>query len=333
MLAAREGVSALALERVISGDIACPTIVRYGLTVAARTNAARSLLLQAETCRVLAHLADAGLPSLLLKGSALAYWLYPSAHLRECVDIDLLLASQAAAEQAARHLEALGYERQMRALPGDLTTYELTCIRQVAGVPVEVDVHWGIGGAPVYASRLEVPELFAGSVLLPRLSPFARGLKPAHALMHAVMHRALNLHLVGDRLKWLHDVHLLAGHFSAVDWQFILEIAGERGLADTCLAAFEASRDTLGTGIPTDVIEGLATAARTEPLQAARMSQWRYIQWRNLRALPNWCTRLRWMWQRIMPSPGYLQDMYGEQGGRAGSWWRYLRHGLGKFRG
>ena len=63
------------------------------------------------------------------------------------------------------------------------------------------------------------------------------------------------------------------------------------------------------------------------------MTQWPYIQWRNLLALPDWGTRLRWLWQRLLPTQGYMRDMYGEQRGWAGSWWCHLTHGLGKLRG
>ena len=52
----------------------------------------QSLWLRAETTRLLAALHAAGLRVLVLKGVALASWLYPAAHLRDCGDLDLLLA-------------------------------------------------------------------------------------------------------------------------------------------------------------------------------------------------------------------------------------------------
>ncbi len=81
----------------------------------------------AELREVLAALAGAGLPVLLLKGAALAYTLYPEPHLRERCDTDLLLPSRDEAERAWRVLQTLGYQRP-NAVSGDLIVHELGCL-------------------------------------------------------------------------------------------------------------------------------------------------------------------------------------------------------------
>ncbi len=327
--AAAQGVSALAYERVARNEMVCSREIRDGLADIARQDAVRNLLLESETRQVIGLLHDAGLPTMLLKGSALACWLYPSPHLRARADIDLLMETQDAAERAVTVLARLSYQRRERVLPGDLTTCEITCVRDVAAAPVEVDLHWGIGGAPVYFSCVSPGELFGSAQHLSRLSPYAYGPEPVHAFLHAAMHRVLNMHLEDDRLKWIHDFHLLAQHFSEAHWCRLLELAGGRGLAGTCLSALEASQTTFSTFVPVQVKLALTDLSRKEQLAVSRMDWWPYIQWSNLRALPDVSTRCRWMLQRLRPSPRYMQDTYGKS--TFGSWSLYLRHGFHKF--
>ena len=93
--------------------------LREAMTRHAYQAVAVELMRAAELRDVLAALAQADLPVLLLKGAALAYTLYPEPHLRDRCDTDLLLPSREEAEQAWRVLQTLGYQRP-NAVPGDL---------------------------------------------------------------------------------------------------------------------------------------------------------------------------------------------------------------------
>jgi Uncharacterised nucleotidyltransferase len=334
MLAAtgEEGVAALvdSALRSATGKSNLPKAFVAGLTTAARVEVAITLLREAECRRILECLGAKCLPVLLLKGSSLAYWAYDSAHLRSCADIDLLVTSPEAAEAAAAALQGLGQERIARVVPGDSTTYELTCVRLVGRVRLEADLHWGIGGAPIFADRIAIAELFDDSIPLPRLAPEARAIGPVHAYAHACMHRALQLHLgTGDRLKWLYDLHLLAEHVTVSDWDRLATLCEQRGLAGTCLHAMHASAALFATRIPAAIAERLTTARRTEKLDIERMYDWGYVQRMNFLALPSARQRLIWLKQRLLPSRAYRQDMYG--GGRWTSLGRYLHSGLRKL--
>ncbi|KAB2931876.1 MAG: nucleotidyltransferase family protein, partial [Candidatus Contendobacter sp.] len=88
-----------------------PETLREAMTRHAYQAVAVELMRAAELRDVLAALAQAGLPVLLLKGAALAYTLYPEPHLRDRCDTDLLLPSRDEAERAWRVLQTLGYQR------------------------------------------------------------------------------------------------------------------------------------------------------------------------------------------------------------------------------
>ena len=311
--AQREGVLALLGQR--AGQIAgAPPEFLQAVAASERALAASSLLLQAECRRVLAVL-PRELPVLLLKGSSLAYWLYTQPFLRECSDIDLLLPARADAEHAAACIGALGYT--MHHQPDDLA-HELLCRRELDnGMQVDLDVHWRLANAPVFANLFSFDELQEASIALPKLGPNARGLGPVHAFIHACLHRAINVYTgIGDRLKWLYDLHLLAGQFDANNWRVLEKTCVERRISGLCAEGIEAAATWFGPLAPPSVLEALNAARSHDRLDARRLGEWRYMQWHNLAALPDWRTRLRWLWQSLSPPTGYLEELYGPDQGR-----------------
>ena len=313
-MARQEGVISL-VDRGLQqqGDTVLPYLHEV-FRDATRRIVGSALLRDAECRRALATL-PADMPVLVLKGSALAYWLYPQPFLRECSDIDLLLPTRAHAEQAAERLGALGYA--MHHQPDDLA-HELLCRRTLGnGMQIDLDVHWRLANAPVFAELFSFDELLAASMALPALGPNARGLEPVHAYLHACLHRALNVYTgIGDRLKWLYDLHLLAAHFQPGDWRALQVICEERRISGVCAEGIEAAAMAFGPVVPHSVLAALNAARPHDCIDARRLGEWRYMQWQNLAALPSWGTRLRWLWQSLSPPTGYLQELYGPERGR-----------------
>ena len=269
---------------------------------------------ESETRRVLSVMAKSGLPGLLLKGSALAYWAYPEPHLRCCSDVDLLLASRESAEILANQLVLAGYERAETL--GDLVAYELMCHRKVAGGwRVEIDVHWRMANSPLFSDAFPFAELMAESLPIPALAPNARGLGPVHALLHACIHRAINLAGGGDgdKLKWLYDLIVLIDGFAPADWQKMVQIAIDKKLAGVVLSGLEKAAATFQRELPADIVATLRQAAASEPLNAQRLSDWRYMERKTFETLPGTGMRLRWLWQRLFPSRDQLVHLYGDE--------------------
>ena len=328
-----EGIAALVNQQASTRlDVwQLPQEFVQGLAATTRSEIVSNLLRESECRRVLDYLAEANLSALLLKGSALAYWAYDQPWLRPCVDIDLLFASRGDVEKALVTLGKCGYTPVSRAVPGDLIYYELGCSRAVGGTRVWVDMHWNIGGSPLFADRFSNDELFAASIPLPKLAADARAIGPVHAYLHNCTHRALQLHLgTADRLKWHCDLHRLAGSFSAADWDQLAALCEERALAGVCQDAMETSAALFRTSIPPSIASRLTLARRSEKLDIQRMHSWKYMEYMNFRALPTLKQRLRWLRQRALPHRVYLDDMYG---GRWAGYGRYLRKGLRKFLG
>jgi hypothetical protein len=322
-----EGVTALVARQLALGE---ESPLRHAFADAARGVAAVSLLHAAECRRIFALLDRAGIPALLLKGPALAAWLYPAPYLRECGDIDLLLPSRAEVARAARvfgqHGYDSGYEQGEQA-------YELVCRRDLsASMQVDIDLHWALNNAPVFAGMLAFDELRPAAIALPSVAPNALGLAPAHALLHACMHRAINLYTgIGDRLKWLYDLHLLAGRLSAEEWTTLLEFCRRRDVGSVCLSGLDAAAEWFGPAAPADAMAALRSMPLGTGVDGTRLQDWHYMHRMNLRALPGWRARLSWLARKAFPTIPHMREMYGNHG-VPGLWRARVRELLRKAR-
>lgn len=334
-LARREGVLPL-LEAALRASPQWPELpqaFRYGLQAEVRQAIGLDLFRRHELARVAAALAAGGLRVLLLKGNALGLWLYPQPHLRVTRDIDLLFASRAEADRAVDLLSPLGYEAEPD--PGRLFFERKSTLRVDGRSRCELDLHCRPLNAPLFAEALPFQRLWSQAQPLPGLPDGIRGLSPVHAVLHACLNRVLDIQ-TGEpqRLKLLFDVHLLAARLEAGHWIELVGQARARGIAGGCLRVFDETSALFDTRFPDDVLEDLRRAAASEALDWTRLTDWRYMQWRNFLAVPGWRARLRWLWERLFPTRSRLlgrRNRYGE-----GHWMllllRRLRYGIRRLR-
>ena len=320
------------LDPKLEGSV--PAALRECFATAARECAAQSLMREGECRRILVRLAEAGIEVLLLKGSALAYWAYASPYLRDCSDIDLLFRSRTEVDQCVGILADFRFDPRERVLPGGLISFELTCVRDRRdGIPLEIDLHWQLSSAPMFAYRFDFDELASTSIALPRLAPTARGLSAVYAYLHACMHRVQNMAWGGgNSLKWLFDLNVLGRGFTAGEWGEFAATAIDRSLAAVCQDAIAASTAIFGDHVPAYVHSALREAARREVMDVSEMHRWSYVQWMNFLAFPTTGQRLRWLRQRVLPDIAYMQERYGG-GGLLPMLGVRLRDGLRRLRG
>jgi hypothetical protein len=309
--------------------------LQHALASRARLCAGRSMLCVSEARKVQQALAEAGIPCLWLKGVALGQWLYPSMHLRDIADIDLLLPDHATLLRAAEVVGALGYALPNPHIAGDLVVHELLAYSERTGL--ELDLHWDLSNNALFARRLCWEELAVAAIALPVLGPQARGLSPDHALLHACFHLAAGrLTWRRERLRWLHDIHLLASRFNAAGWQPVIAAATSARLADPVAYALRASRVTFGTDVDPSALAALDAAAAREAVRSDRLHRWGAYQLACWRRWPDLATRLRWLRQLLFPDASHLRARYGGEGAsplritarRLGDgfrrWWGYV---------
>ena len=273
----------------------------------------------------------AGIRALLLKGNAIAQWLYPEPYLRPSSDIDLLLPSRADAERAACAAQPLGYALGFQPKGSN---FEMTAQRVVDGVSrSELDLHCRLLNSAAYAEIFSFDELWQESIALPALGEGLRGLSARHALAHACLNRALDMQIgMPDQLKLLYDIHLMLGRMHEADWADFLAMAKRKAINGICLRSIVDARTRFHSVVPASVMNTLHHEARSEPIDWHRLDDWRYMQRQNMKALPTTGARLRWLWQRLVPSTSHLRHMYGE-GGWLKLMGRRLWRGVGRLLG
>jgi hypothetical protein len=274
---------------------------------------------------VLAALADAGVRTLLMKGSALAYDVFDSPDLRPRGDTDLLVEPAAFADARAALL-AIGFEER-------LTSGDEHGVRQQGfarvdrfGVEHMYDVHWAIANTPVFADVLRLDEIEA--VPLPRISEHAFALPRVEALLLACIHRVAHHH-DSERLLWLCDIDLLRARMSADDHARFWRRAADRRVAGVCARSIELAEEWLGRE-PAHCAEdylGDNELAQSEPSRRFLNRRITYggVTLANLRALP-WRARFQRLRQLAFPPASFMQQSFPSRS-RAALPWLYVYRG------
>lgn len=199
--------------------------------------------------RVLSNaLFEAELCSLVFKGGALAYNLYPKSFLRVRCDVDLLFASRAAAERAWGLLQGLGYSRD-NAVDGTLVTSEFCAYKPGIGGAILVDIHWNTNNA-IHCRSLSFDELYTESGVVDELGAGFRAPCLIHSFVlachHRIAHRTEGRH---NRLIWLYDLHLMLNKFGETEKRQLVDIIERHDIAPVCLDGILASVEYFGTEV------------------------------------------------------------------------------------
>jgi hypothetical protein len=296
-----------------------PRDVLESIARAAQAEAARELLRQRETARVLDALATRGVQSVLFKGTALAYGVYDSPSFRPRGDTDLLIRREDV-EPAREALAALAYQAPLYC-DGDVLFCQFELAREDHfGVIHAFDIHWKISTQALFADLLSYDELTAQAVAVPALGPHARAASPPHALLIACVHAAMH-HRNVERIIWLYDLHLLAARLGPADWDRFVALACDRRMGAIAAHALTRARTRLRTPLPDSAIEALAAGSAADP-SAAYLDpdrHWHDELISNLRGMGRPADRWRLLREVLLPSPAYMRRAYGMESGVLGT--------------
>ncbi len=298
----------------------------HELTQSAHTDTLEQLAMLAEQAKVFRALTEANFPFLVLKGGALAHWLYPQATLRVITDLDILLPGKQHLAVLQSVLSELGYA------PVQGNAMAIESAFEKAGGPYgqySVDAHWRLFNSMQLQQLFSYHELQAEAQLLPG-QPGVFGLGPVHALFNACGHRAIGLSQRGiqglqaaNALRWLWDMHALAQSFTEQQWQQVLTLSAEKQLSALMAEALATAQQYFGSPLPETLLQALHRQSGTEVHQLRTFSHWRRYQWREfLASAPHWSGRFRWLQHTVFLDSPSIQARYGQHGGRVG---RYLR--------
>lgn len=327
----RHGVCALVLEhRAELADGRFPQPVLAVADSETKRLAAVEMLRRTEAAAVATRLASADIRALFLKGTALAYSLYPGPQYRPRADSDILVppSRRFPAESV---LSAIGY-RPAAMIRGELVMNQLI-LRKTdrLGVDHTIDLHWKLANPHAFANLFTFDELFSRREAVPLLGPDAFTLAPIDALLYACVHRIAH-HGGHDRMIWLYDIHTLLAGRSGADWNQIINRAVEKGIGTVCLSGFDAAESVFGTTMPPRARELLqsridAGSERSTAAFLARNRRRTDALLSDLRSL-TWRGRVRLLREMAFPDTDYMLRRYHASGRRVLPL-LYLRRAIG----
>ncbi|MEP7305048.1 MAG: nucleotidyltransferase family protein [Acidobacteriota bacterium] len=287
-----------------------PETVREEIASRACAAAAEELLRQSETIATLTALGSAGVPLVILKGTALAYTVYTVPSCRPRVDTDLMIP-RALVGRASRVMEDLGYTASVNS-GGERLFAQFQFWREDAyGVQHAFDFHWKISTQPMFADVLTPEELAAESVPVAALGPYARAAGHVHALVLACIHPAMH-HRNAEHLTWMSDIRLLASGLSEADFDRLAALALAREVAAVCVHELLRARSRFTFNLPPRVVTALA-AVTDEPSAAYLRQSRRWLDelMSSIQSLPRLRDRVGLLREVAFPRPAYVLAAYG----------------------
>ncbi|MFL6246096.1 MAG: nucleotidyltransferase family protein [Thermoanaerobaculia bacterium] len=260
--------------------------------------------------------------ALILKGTALAYDLYPAPELRPRSDTDLLIA-RADLPKVREAMLALGFEENVTS--GDEHGLRQAVFTRAPGMVY--DVHWSATNVPAFDAVLRYDDLRTRSLPLPRLGPHARGLSDVDALLLACIHRVAHHH-DSDRLIWLVDIDLLRRRMSRGEHERFWRVAAEGRVVGVCERSI-AVADAWLSNEPHDRAEEFLSQderMREEPSRVFLDREITHggVMAASLRALP-WRQRVERLWQLAFPPAEFIRRRFGARHAWSLPWWYVYR--------
>jgi hypothetical protein len=280
--------------------------IRDGLRAIAIRAAAGETSRLTDLRAVLAAFEAKSIRVLIIKGTGLAYDIYPSPELRPRGDTDLLIA-ESDLDSVRTILHGRGYT-------SPLTSGDTLAVRQQSftrGGHV-YDVHWDVANSPIVRDALPFAELLRRAIAVPRIAPNAFAPSHVDALLLACIHRVAHHHDI-ERLIWLYDIHLLREAMSAEEHARFWRLAADRRVVAICERSIELADDWFAAAPHDRASDWLSEAERTrdEP-SAAFLDHGRSrgaLLTGDFKAL-SWRGRLRRVRELALPPPAFMRQSF-----------------------
>lgn len=265
--AARHGLIPLLLRRLKAlPEGLAPVEVLTPLRRAETAALAVNQLMYEELARIVEALDGRTVPSLVLKGPALAATIYSDRDTRLFNDLDLMIRDKDWGD-ALEVLVALGYRPEGWAGPelpprldlNDALDHDMWFTRPGVRVELKLDLlELGI--------RMRVPDdVWWSSRLVTHRGMRIRVLGPEHQLLHLCVH--LNRHGY-RRLVWWHDIGLLLDR-EDIDWARFTGMARVEGVTVAVFNTLKSVRRVLGAAVPEEALASVRPSGSRQRLWAS----------------------------------------------------------------
>ncbi|MEK6634341.1 MAG: nucleotidyltransferase family protein [Nitrospirota bacterium] len=290
---------------------ALPPLLHAHLKQAARETTARNLFLTSELCTIVKALDCHGIPSIPIRGPALAHQLYDDPFLRPAEDLDLLVHRHDLPAVAAI-LTQQGY-RSVEHRQGFLETfsYSLEFVHPVSGLYVEP--HWSLVYPP-YVGTVDMAPVWARAVRQQVAGIPMLGL----GLIDLVIHLCVHLLHRGDQVPflWLYELdRLLREKQSTMDWDQFVRVAHTMGQGLLVAQALSKVIEHCNTPLPPSLHAQLTLSPHSSSLPTIGLLLTRgqvngREEFAALWALRGLRSKLRYVLGLLFPSPDFMLRRY-----------------------
>jgi hypothetical protein len=253
---------------------AVPAPVRNALRERCERVVRSNLYLSSQLVEIAGALDRAGVPSLALKGPAVAVTLYDSLFLREFGDLDLLVKSEDVG-RATRVVESLGFAPWMTVSGAQeevLQRAEYSRPFTRSADDLDLDLHWDLA-RNFFRGRVEAASLWADTTSFTLHGREVMCLPADLQLLALCVHGAKHGPFPWPRLKWICDVAEFVRRSEAFDWDALVARARTLGCRRTLLFGLAVSRPLLDGVLPPPVERELTNEPQVERL-ASRVWVW-----------------------------------------------------------
>ncbi len=218
-------------------------------------------------------LAGGGIPTIALKGPALAVALYSSLSLREFGDLDLLVRREDV-PQAVKILRDRGFEpwkEPLGAQDGVVRRFEYSRSFTRRSDDIDLDLHWEIAKG-FFKSRFNSDVLWKSGEVISIHGREIRGLPPFYMLLLLAVHGAKHGPFPWPRIKWICDMAEFTRAYPDFDWPHALRVSEEFRCRRMLLLGLALAAELMD-GLPPPVQREVEAAPRVRSL-ANRIWQW-----------------------------------------------------------
>ncbi len=197
--------------------------------------------------------------SVLFKGAANAYLLYPKPELRQHADIDVLIDANDY-DLVIDVLIAEGFDIDP-IKPTKFGPYQTTAKLKQPGQPnVMVDLHWKINNRLLLADVIALADVWEDALPIEQYGEHAYGFDFEHALLACCIHEAGSLAVERGKLIGLYDAYLLADKLGDTGLSNVLEKASTKNILTICKDYLRMSISMFGNEGQIETLEELISS-------------------------------------------------------------------------
>ena len=293
-----------------------PPETEQKLEGAYKNNRYRNIYLYSEWKAILHRFEVVGISNILLKGAAISKEIYGDIALRPSFDLDLLVCP-VDTERALEELTSLGFKTVMAERgPDSVFLYENEMALDKSGpIRTAIEIHWSLIDSPYYQHYLPMDWFWQTAREVDFFGAPTQILSPEGQLLHLCAHLAL--HHSGEGLLWQHDIaEVIVYYNDSLNWNELFDRAQICDLIIPTQKILNAVIAKWHLPVRSEILEQVNELQATSNelkvhgyLTADKISSGRSFLY-DIRSMPDFKTRTRFIMSNLFPSPTYMKTRY-----------------------